>query len=335
MANQKISAMSPASTPLTGTETVAGVQSAANVKIKTSDIAALAPAPTGANPTATASDTAVNGVAATFMRSDGAPAVQKGSSSQFGIVKNDGTTLTDNGAGVLSVPQGSASVQGGVKVDNTSITAAAGVISAVAANAGGTVAGVVKIDNKSIHINGSNKIATGIMHPGFASGRYYTTFSMTPSNSFASYGANVIRAVPFYVPFPVTFTRTAMKTNTSGQHIEWGIWTTNNGVPDQLLYDFGSQATVLNAVIELTGLTIALDAGTYALGSVVDGSVSITPFGNLSVNEWALGMNDPAAAGVAGGWTGSFTYNANNLPTTFPSPAFADSQTIPLPTLRL
>jgi len=55
----------------------------------------------GANPTATAKDTAVNGTATTFMRSDAAPAVQKASSSQFGIVKVDGTTITESG-GVIS-----------------------------------------------------------------------------------------------------------------------------------------------------------------------------------------------------------------------------------------
>lgn len=49
---------------------------------------------TGANPTATAGPTAVNGVATTFLRSDGAPAVQKGSNAQFGIVEGDGTTIT-------------------------------------------------------------------------------------------------------------------------------------------------------------------------------------------------------------------------------------------------
>lgn len=54
-----------------------------------------------ANPTAVASDTAVNGSASTFMRSDAAPAVQLASSSQFGIVKVDGTTITETG-GVIS-----------------------------------------------------------------------------------------------------------------------------------------------------------------------------------------------------------------------------------------
>lgn len=66
---------------------------------------------TPANPTATAGPTAVNGSATTYMRSDAAPAVQKGSSSQFGIVEVDGTTIGAS-AGVISAlgapPTGSA-----------------------------------------------------------------------------------------------------------------------------------------------------------------------------------------------------------------------------------
>lgn len=53
------------------------------------------------DPTAIAKDTAVVGVAATFMRSDSAPAVQKATSAQFGLVKVDGTTITETG-GVIS-----------------------------------------------------------------------------------------------------------------------------------------------------------------------------------------------------------------------------------------
>ena len=56
----------------------------------------------GANPTATAGPAAVNGTATTFIRSDGAPAVQLGTSSQKGIVQVDNTTITA-AAGVVSV----------------------------------------------------------------------------------------------------------------------------------------------------------------------------------------------------------------------------------------
>jgi hypothetical protein len=64
--------------------------------------------PTGANPTATASDVAVNGSASTFMRSDAAPAVQKCSTSQFGLCKPDGTSITASGGVLTAVSAASA-----------------------------------------------------------------------------------------------------------------------------------------------------------------------------------------------------------------------------------
>lgn len=57
---------------------------------------------TPANPTATAGPAAVNGAASTYMRSDAAPAVQKATGAQFGIVEGDGSTVTLTG-GVISV----------------------------------------------------------------------------------------------------------------------------------------------------------------------------------------------------------------------------------------
>lgn len=57
--------------------------------------------PTGANPTATAGPTAVNGSASTFMRSDGAPAVQTATTGQKGLVQPDGTTISI-ASGVIS-----------------------------------------------------------------------------------------------------------------------------------------------------------------------------------------------------------------------------------------
>lgn len=57
--------------------------------------------PVGANPTATAGPAAVNGVATTFMRSDGAPPVQLGTNAQKGIVQVDGSTITAS-SGVIT-----------------------------------------------------------------------------------------------------------------------------------------------------------------------------------------------------------------------------------------
>lgn len=66
--------------------------------------------PSAANPSATAGPTAVNGAAATFMRSDAAPAVQKASAAQFGIVEVDNTTITA-AAGVISATAQNISTQ--------------------------------------------------------------------------------------------------------------------------------------------------------------------------------------------------------------------------------
>lgn len=83
----------------------------------------------GANPTATAGPTAVNGSASTYMRSDGAPAVQLGSNSVKGIVQCDGTSINCS-SGVISTaasnaivpPQGRLTLATGVPVMTTTTT---------------------------------------------------------------------------------------------------------------------------------------------------------------------------------------------------------------------
>lgn len=67
------------------------------------ELESLVAVPSAANPSATAGPVVIDGVAPTFMRSDGAPAVQKGSAVQFGIVAVDGTTI-DAPGGIISVP---------------------------------------------------------------------------------------------------------------------------------------------------------------------------------------------------------------------------------------
>lgn len=78
---------------------------------------------TGANPSATAGPTAVNGSATTFMRSDGAPAIQLASASQKGVVQGDGVTTAIT-SGVISVNPGCGlSASASALVANVSIRA--------------------------------------------------------------------------------------------------------------------------------------------------------------------------------------------------------------------
>lgn len=73
-ADTKISAL-PSAAALGGTEDVPAVQSAATVRTTPAALATYVRSVAGANPTASVGLTGVNGVATTFMRSDGAPAI--------------------------------------------------------------------------------------------------------------------------------------------------------------------------------------------------------------------------------------------------------------------
>jgi hypothetical protein len=109
---------------------------------------------TGANPSATAGPTAVNGVATTFMRSDAAPAIQKASAAQFGIVEVDGTTITAV-AGVISANATDANTASAIVARDGSGNFSAGTITAALTGtasgnlplAGGTVTGTTTFNN--------------------------------------------------------------------------------------------------------------------------------------------------------------------------------------------
>lgn len=144
----------------------------------------------GANPTATASDTAVNGTATTFLRSDGAPAIQKASSSQFGIVKVDGTTITESG-GVISASGGGSGGRG--LFDLGTMPALSGFTQI---GVGGTVS-VVENPGKAISvINSSPPNDSGLFSSGLAMAAPSTPYrvsvfglSNTLGNNYGSIGA--------------------------------------------------------------------------------------------------------------------------------------------------
>src|SRR5579863_3059171 len=159
MSGEKISAMTPAAA-LTGAELVPVVQSGGNVKTTTQDIANLAPAaPARANPTATAGPVAVNGSAATFMRSDAAPAVQKGSNAQFGVVEGDSTTITIVGgvvSSLVSAPAGAnpTATAGPVAVNGSAATFMRSDAAPAVQKASNAQFGVVEGDSTTITIVG-------------------------------------------------------------------------------------------------------------------------------------------------------------------------------------
>lgn len=121
--------LTPASLPVATTSALGTVKPDGTTITISGGVISSAGGATGANPTATASDTAVNGSATTFLRSDGAPAVQKATTGQFGLVKPDGSTITVAGGVISSTAGGYAPgvlptlVQsGGVNTGGNSVT---------------------------------------------------------------------------------------------------------------------------------------------------------------------------------------------------------------------
>lgn len=171
---------------------------------------------TPANPTATASDVAVNGALATYMRSDAAPAVQKGDNSQFGLMKTDNATLTAT-AGVASIKNtavtpatyGDATHVGQFTVDQQGrITFAANVVITAGSSGNGAISAMITVPASpgwdpqfiglagDVTLSNSNKTATPTSAIPYNhimgttarfTGKYY--FEMKPaSTSFTSVG---------------------------------------------------------------------------------------------------------------------------------------------------
>ena len=96
----------------------------------------------GANPTATATGTAINGSASTFMRSDAAPAIRTAATGAVGLAAPANPSATagpnaNNGSAVTfmrsdaspAVQLGSTGQKGIVQADGTTLSAASGVLS--------------------------------------------------------------------------------------------------------------------------------------------------------------------------------------------------------------
>jgi hypothetical protein len=149
--------------------------------------------PAGANPTATAGPAAVNGAAATFMRSDAAPLIQQGSASQKGIVQVDGTTITATG-GVISAVGGGAvsSVTGGCGLTISPTTGAVVASANATARNNTTTSDTLVTGDCGALVTESNAspVAVGVAQAGSAG--FLTGFYTTVKNK----GAGLVTITP-------------------------------------------------------------------------------------------------------------------------------------------
>lgn len=184
-----------------------------------------------ANPTATAGPTAVNGSASTYMRSDGAPAVQKASNAQFGLVEGDGQTISIT-AGVASTVAANVTktanytiaagdMGGQVNYNGTSITATIPAISSTVLAAGMSV--TITNRNSTALTLSSTPTINGFS--GTSIPQYGGMTCVSNGTSLDCVGLGVLAALTGTVtsPVPITWDST---TAVTAQTVEFPIvWT--------------------------------------------------------------------------------------------------------------
>jgi hypothetical protein len=162
-----------------------------------------------------------------------------------------------------------------------------------------------------------------IPHPGFITGRYYTT-QIDGTMVAATATVNTLYAVPFYVGELTTFDRLGcFVTVTAAGNLEMGVYENNAGIPGALIADSGSVAIpASNNRAQVTGMSIPLAAGWYWLAIAVSAPASLRSLpNNGSIQANILGLPQ-ALTGTTSyrGMTASWTFSAGNLPDPFPSP---------------
>lgn len=277
---------------------------------------------TGANPTATASDTAVNGVATTFMRSDGAPAIQKTSSSVFGLAKVDGTTITAS-AGVISAVGGSGTVTSvsagcGTSTGGSPITTTGSVLAALTRRANATTSDTIVAADCGNLLTESNagSIAVAIAQAGttgFAAGTYFDvctigagTATITPTTSTIG-GASTLAIPGGTAAAPVCYLFQSDGTNyniVDGPTINAGLLSAGTllaarlpALTGDVTSSAGSAATTLAA-----GSASNLNSGTLAAARGGAGTIT----GALKGNGAGV-VSQAACADLSNGTTGCST----------------------------
>lgn len=213
------------------------------------------------------------------------------------------------------------------------VTAGPGTGSQVAAlSATGVAAATYTLPTLSINAqgrvtsatNGTIGTTTGAFHPGMVAGRLYLP-PIAGTLASAGIGGNTLMAYPIYIPNACTVNTLRSQVNgvTTATLMEYGIYTNNNGLPDQKVLDAGSVGVTPNGVKTISGLTQALAPGWYWIAWASNGTLTMTVM-PATTSSSAVAQGVPALTAATGPYlyaSGAWTFSAGNLPTTFPSPA--------------
>jgi hypothetical protein len=197
--------------------------------------------PTGANPTGTAGASAVNGSAATYMRSDAAPAVSPCASGAAGLVPatGGGTANFLRADCTFAAPAGSGTV--------TSVAVAPGLT---------TVVGTRNTSSDSI-------TSTGTVYPQLYPVAKSASYTVNADNG----GTSDTGALLYATAGSVTFTAPNPAAGTKGNSYSFG----NDGTHSYVLATVGASATFYGST-HCTGATTASIGANTAVAIVDDGT---------------------------------------------------------------
>lgn len=162
--------------------------------------------------------------------------------------------------------------------------------------------------------NGGNAIS-----PNWASGRYYFCPNTNSLSTSAALGNGTLRAVPFYVPNPVSITKVGSEITVvgeAGSKLRLGIYTDDGtGRPGTLVVDAGQIAGDSATVQEITlGTPVALGPGWYWAAAAVQSAPTTQPtvrIASIMTAPTDVGTAIPTAGLGTYGWgstgiTGAF-----------------------------
>lgn len=280
---------------------------------------------TPGNPTATAGPTAINGIATTYMRSDGAPAIQLGSDAVPGLVRGDGATFTvvggvgtAIGASATSITPGTTTIGGTTSpcfIDNPSGTVMScdllgtGVVTALGTNIGSAGAFVVLGG-----AGGTPSSLIGTNITGTAAG--LTAGVATAANGLKTATTTVSISGATAPTVGQTLTATSGSAATwqtptaAASSITPGTTTIIGVSPPCIIYN--STSTTMACDHAGTGVMNALNVNIGTAGSfVVNGGALGTPSSGTLTSATGL----PVATGISGLGTGIATALAVNVGT--------------------
>jgi hypothetical protein len=168
-------------------------------------------------------------------------------------------------------------------------------------------------------------------HPGMASGRLYLP-SIASTLTSGTLAANILWAYPICIPDTYTLNTIRIQVNGTGTATlaELGVYNNLRGLPNTLLLDAGTVTTTGTGTKIKSGLTQVLAPGWYWIVAALNGTCTVTTMAaTTSSPAVAQGVATlTAGQGQYAFATGSWTFAANTLPGTFPSP-IPSTTTIP------